>query len=401
MSIDLVPFDCADLDPEDDADLDFLLDAAGVPRGTPDRTTSAVGILLSDVRPERVTWLWDARIPRGKLTVLDGDPGLGKSTLSLDIAAHVSRGVPLPGSTEPSKAAGVVLLSAEDDLADTIRPRLDAAGANVSRVLALRTIPGDDSMPPSIPDDLDLIEQAIERVQAALVVVDPLMAFLGADVDAHKDQGVRRALHRLSALAEDTGAAVLVVRHLNKAVGGNPLYRGGGSIGIVAAARAGLLVGRDPDDATRRVLASTKCNLAAEPESLSFHLEQHDEASRVVWDGVSAHGAGMLLAESDGDPSALDEAKEVVADILAAGPVASPDLRRRALGEGVSERTMRRARSALGCVKRKAGMTGGWTWELPNRVEPGQPPTLGHMATFEDSWPPSTAETIPLDSPDF
>ena len=360
-----------------------------------------IGILLSDVVPERVTWLWDGRIPLGKLTILDGDPGLGKSTLSLALAANVSRGTPLPGSTEPSKPAGVVLLSAEDDLADTIRPRLDAAGADVTRILALRTVPGDDEMPPSIPADLDVLERAIARVDARLVVIDPLMAFLDADVDGHKDQSVRRALHRLSKLAEDTRTAVVVVRHLNKAVGGNPLYRGGGSIGVIAAARAGMLVARDPDDANRRVLASTKCNLAAEPESLSFHLEQHDETSRVVWDGVSAHGAGMLLAESDGDPSALDEAKEVVADILAAGPVASTDLRRRALAEGVSERTMRRARDTLRCVKRKAGMTGGWTWELPNRAEPGQPSTLGHVATFEDSWPPSTAETIPFDEPDF
>jgi hypothetical protein len=360
-----------------------------------------IGILLCDVRPERVTWLWDGRIPLGKLTILDGDPGLGKSTLSLAIAANVSRGLPLPGSTEPSRPAGVVLLSAEDDLADTIRPRLDAAGADVTRILALRTVPGDEEMPPSIPADLHLLEQAIERVDARLVVVDPLMAFLDADVDAHKDQGVRRALHRLSTLAEGHGVAVLVIRHLNKASGGNPLYRGGGSIGIVAAARAGMLVARDPDDANRRVLASTKCNLAAEPESLSFHLEQHDEASRVVWDGTSAHNAALLLAESDGDPSALDEAKEVVADILAAGPVASTDLRRRALAEGVSERTMRRARATLRCVKRKAGMTGGWTWELPAHAEDGQPPTLGHMATFEDSWPPSAAETIPFDAPDF
>ena len=360
-----------------------------------------IGILLCDVRPERVTWLWDGRIPLGKLTILDGDPGLGKSTLSLAIAAHVSRGFPLPGSTEPSRPAGVVLLSAEDDLADTIRPRLDAAGADVTRILALRTVPGDDEIPPSLPADLHLLELAIQRVDARLVVIDPLVAFLDADVDGHKDQSVRRALHRLSKLAEDTRAAVVVVRHLNKATGGNPLYRGGGSIGIIGAARAGMLVARDPDDANGRVLASTKCNLAAEPESLSFHLEQHDEASRVVWDGVSAHGAGMLLADSDGDPSALDEAKEIVADILAAGPVASPDLRRRALGEGVTERTMRRARSALGCVKAKQGMAGGWTWELPNRAEPGQPPTLGHMATFEDSWPPSTAETIPFDEPDF
>lgn len=360
-------------------------------------TPADVGVMLCDVRPERVVWLWDGRIPLGKLTILDGDPGLGKSTLSLDLAAHVSRGIPLPCSTEPSRAAGVVLLSAEDDLADTIRPRLDAAGADVTRVVALRTVPGDDDRPPSIPEDLHLLRQAIERVGARLVVIDPLMAFLDASVDGHKDQSVRRALHRLAALAEDTRAAVVVIRHLNKAVGGNPLYRGGGSIGIIGAARAGLLVGRDPDDETRRVLASTKCNLAAEPGSLSFHMDQYEGACRVVWDGASACGAALLLTENDGDQTALDEAKEVVSDILAAGPVASAVLRRRAMGEGVSERTLRRARAALGCVKRKAGMTGGWTWEMPEEARTRPASTLGQVGHLQGSWPSSGSEPVPLD----
>ncbi len=368
----------------------------------PDATIpQPVGVLLSEVKPERVEWLWDARIPLGKLTILDGDPGLGKSTLSLDIAARVSRGLPMPGSMEHMEPSGVVLLSAEDDLADTIRPRLDAAGADVSRILALRTVPdGEEDRPPSIPADLDYLACAIERVDARLVVVDPLMAFLGGEVDGHKDQSVRRALHRLAALAEDHHVAVVVVRHLNKAVGGNPLYRGGGSIGIIGAARSGLLVGRDPDDENRRVLASTKANLAQEAESLSFHIEQHEGASRVSWDGVSSHGAGCLLAEAEGDQSALDEAKEIVRDILANGPVSSADLRRRAMNEGVSERTMRRARGALGAVKQKRGMQGGWTWELPTEAEDGRtwpasnPGQLGHL---RDSWPPSEAEALPFE----
>lgn len=358
-----------------------------------DTVPQPVGILLSEVKPERVEWLWESRIPLGKLTILDGDPGLGKSSLSLDIAARVSRGLPMPGSAGRVSPSGVVLLSAEDDLADTIRPRLDAAGADVSRILALRVVPdGEDERPPSIPGDLGYVSWAIERVDARLVVIDPLMAFLGGEVDGHKDQSVRRALHRLAALAEDHHVAIVVVRHLNKAVGGNPLYRGGGSIGIIGAARSGLLVGRDPDDESRRVLATTKCNLAREAESLSFHLEQHEGVSRVVWDGVSAHDAGCLLAEQDGDQSALDEAKEIVADILANGPVPSADLRRRALNEGVSERTMRRARGALGAVKRKGGMKGGWTWELPESAEGGRTwptPNLGQLGHLQESWTPS------------
>jgi hypothetical protein len=327
-----------------------------------------LGIMLCDVVPQTVSWLWDGRIPLGKLTVLDGDPGLGKSTLTLAVAAHVSRGIPLPGSSEPSEAAGVVLLSAEDDLADTVRPRLDAAGADVSRVLALKSVPdGDDERLASLPADAFLLRQAIARTGARLVVVDPLMAWLDSSVDSHKDQGVRHALHKLASLAEDSGAAFLIVRHLNKAVGGNPLYRGGGSIGIIGAARSGLLVGRDPDDPTSRVLASTKCNLAAEPDSLRFHLEQHEGASRVVFDGTSLHGAAAVL-DTDTNPTALNEAKDVVRDILSDGPMSATEARRVAVDRGIADRTLDRATKALGVLKRKRGMTGGWTWSLPEHV---------------------------------
>ena len=341
---------------------------AAVPRNS--RTVRPVGLLLADVVPERVCWLWYARIPYGRLTLLDGDPGLGKSTLALDVAARLSRGAPMPDgwATAP---AGTVILSAEDGLADTIRPRLDAAGADVSRIVAVQTVPGEDR-PRALPDDLHVIEEAIIRVDAKLVIVDPLMAFLSARIDGHRDQDVRGALHLLARLAEDTGAAVLVVRHLNKSTGGNVLYRGGGSIGIIGAARSGLLAAKDPDDEARRVLASMKCNLAAEPESLSFHIEADADACRIVWEGVSAHHAGDLLAIPT-DPEergAVDEARDFLASLLQDGPMRAADVKRQAREVGVSDITLRRAKKAAGVTafQEPGAMHRGWSWRLDHQV---------------------------------
>jgi RecA-family ATPase len=271
-----------------------------------------VGLLLSEVEPERVEWFWRGRIPLGKLTLIDGNPGEGKSALTTDLAARKSAGRRWPDG-EPCVPGSVVICSAEDGLSDTIRPRLDAAGADPEKVLALATVKdrnGERLL--SIPEDLDVIQRGIGRVGAELVIVDPLMAFLSGGHNAHKDQDVRRALAPLAKLAEETGAAVLVIRHLNKGSGGDPLYRGGGSIGIIGAARSALLVARHPHD-ERRVLASLKNNLAEPAPSLAFALVgAANGAVRVEWKGLTTHTAAALLAVPT-DPeerSALEEATE-------------------------------------------------------------------------------------------
>lgn len=329
------------------------------------------GVLLSDVEPESVAWLWYGRIPLGKITVLDGDPGLGKSTATLDLAARVTRGLPFPDDRRRIDPAGVVLLSAEDDLGDTIRPRLDAAGADVSRVVALQEVIDDGGRrPPVLPDDLPWVRAAIERVGAKLVVIDPLMAFLSGGLDAHKDQQVRRGLHQLALLASSTGAAILLVRHLNKAPGGNPMYRGGGSIGIVGAARSGLLVGRDPGDINGRVLASTKCNLAPEPRSIAFHLvAAPEQASHIVWDGECDFDAQAILADPPGEDerTARKEAEAFIKTTLAEGPVAAKDIERMAEESAISLRTLKRAKKGLGVVSAMQGYQGAWEWSLPER----------------------------------
>lgn len=348
-----------------------------------------VGTLLSEVDAEQVDWLWHGYIPLGKLTVLDGDPGLGKSTLTLDIAACVStgRGMPNNGSGMDT-AAGVVLLSAEDGLADTIKPRLEAAGADCSRIVAITGVPDENGgdRPPVVPGDLDFIRRAIERVEAKLLIIDPLMAFLSGDIASHRDQDVRRALHLVASLAETAGVAILVVRHLNKSSGSNSLYRGGGSIGIIGAARSGLLVAPDPDDENRRVLASIKSNLCHAPKSLSFHLSNFGDVARVAWDGESPHTANALLATpmDSGEGDALAEAKDVLAEILNDGRVAVNEVMRQAQAAGVSKRTLQRAKKELGVRSHKDSMGGGWSWEMP---EDGPPPSSGNLGNLRENDP--------------
>lgn len=339
--------------------------------GGPEPEPPALGILLSTVQPERVSWLWPARIPLGKLTILDGDPGLGKSVLTMDLAARLSAGLGMPDGT-PREPGGVVVLNAEDGLADTVLPRLVAAGGDPARVLALRGIPeGAGERLPTLPFDLPYLLAAVRRMAALLVVVDPIMAFLGGEVNAHRDQDCRRALHPLAAMAEETGAAVLVVRHLNKMAGGNPLYRGGGSIGIIGAARSGLLVAKDPDNPDRRILASTKCNLARLPASLVYDLTPDaNGALRVGWIGESTHTAESLLAapRDDEDRDAVQEAADVLKTILCNGDLPAADVKREARKAGVSERTLARAKVLLGIRARLVGFgpDGKWYWSRPS-----------------------------------
>jgi putative DNA primase/helicase len=340
--------------------------AKDIPR---EQTREAITVSLNTVEPEAVDWLWAGRIPFGKLTVVDGDPGLGKSTLMLDLAARVTTGRAMPDGS-PSRKGSVVLLTAEDGLADTVRPRLDAAGADTALVEALTAVLGERGAPQSItlPDHLDALRQTVERSGASLVIVDPLMAYLGSYVNSRLDHDMRRSLTPFAAMAEETGAAVVIVRHLNKSSGGSALYRGGGSIGIIGAARAGLLVARDPDDEERRVLAMVKCNLAPLAASLTFRLEASPNGTgRVVWEGESPHQADALVAVPN-EPEArgeLEEAIDFLGAFLADGERTTKELVSEARGAGISERTLKRARQALGVKARRIGGIAGYgTWVL-------------------------------------
>jgi len=334
-------------------------------------------IRLSDVDPERVSWLWPGYLPRGKLVILDGDPGVAKSTLCLDLAARVSTGAPMPDGSGGGRAADVLILSAEDGLADTIRPRLDAAGADVRRVHALTEIAElreDQAVvkrPPSLPADLDHLDNVVAEYRVALVVIDVLMAYLGGAVDSHRDQDVRGVLHRLAAIAERRAAVVVLIRHLSKSGGAHAMYRGGGSIGIIGAARAAFLAALDPDDDSglRRVLAPVKMNLAPMPAALAYILVSDPErhCAAVEWTGASEHRAGDLLRDR-GDEDERSERGEA-ADWLAGyleenGPSRAADIKKAARADGIAERTLHRARVKLGVTAKRAGFGQPGIWSL-------------------------------------
>ena len=345
---------------------------------------------LADVAPQPVRWLWPGRIPLGKLTILDGDPGLGKSLLTLDLAARVSTGRPMPdgAQSELPGPAGVVLLTAEDDPADTIRPRLDAAGGECQRIVLLQSIKETMTLPDGtvkerirLPNltDIAALEKAIAEVGAKLVIVDPIVAYT-AGADTHIDSEVRTVLARLADVAQRTGTAILAVRHLNKMGGSNPLYRGGGSIGFIASARSGLLVALDPDDPEekRHILASTKSNLAELPPSLAYVIEAPTGVAQIAWLGPSEQTARTLLAApTDSDErTALDEAKEFLRDLLADGPVEAKRVKAEARDAGIAERTLARAKQLLGAQAEKTGFgdEGKWTWRLPEPKQADEQP---------------------------
>ncbi|MEO8287118.1 MAG: AAA family ATPase [Chloroflexota bacterium] len=333
-------------------------------------------VRMSDVVPEHVRWLWPGRIPLGKLTILDGDPGLGKSLVTLDIGARVTTGRAMPDGqlSVLGAPAGVVLLCAEDDLADTIRPRLDAAGANVARVVAVTHVV--EASTERFPTILDIpeLESAITMIGASLLIIDPIMSYLPSDVNSNRDQDVRRAMMPLIELAQRTGVAVLVVRHLNKQANSNPLYRGGGSIGMIGAARSGLLIAADPDDTTqsKRILVRMKSNSAATVESLVYRIEAAaNGVGYLQWLGTSRHTAHSVLAappEAE-DRSAIDDAVDFLRDVLKDGAQPSHALITAAKDAGVAEKTLRRAKSQVGVIVERQGYGAGgtWIWRLPEQ----------------------------------
>lgn len=375
---------------------------------------SLVSVRLSDVEPERITWLWPGRMPAGKLVTLDGDPSLGKSTLALTFAATITNGGKWPDNTACKTPGDVILLSGEDGLADTVRPRLDAAGADVTRVHAVQGITLEDGtlVPPTL-GDVRQLEQLIRQTAARLLIVDVLMAYLPGKVDSHKDQDIRRVLSALAAMADSTGCTVLLLRHLNKAKGGDPLYRGGGSIGIVGAARAGMLVAADPDDETGkvRVLASTKSNLGPPPESLRYQLVSAEgtDVARVDWLGSDSRDARELLSEPTFDDG--DDRSSIISIVTAyltecGGSAPAADVLKHTRSAGLTDNAVKKARSKRGSGIRTErsgfGKGASWFWSIDSPIdskdsgdsEPGIKGTNG------ESMDECTSCGLPLTDPD-
>ncbi len=324
-------------------------------------------ITFASIDRESVQWLWPGRVPLGMLTLLVGDPGLGKSLLTVDLSAKVSRA-----------GGNVLLLSAEDHKGATIRPRLEATEAALDRVhhVEVRRDGLEDGI--ALPDDGAELHRLATEHKAKLVIVDPLMAHLPESVNSWRDQSVRRALAPLHRLAQDLDCAVVVVAHLNKAKGGDALHRTGGSIGIPAAVRSALLLARDPEDpeperGTQRVLAHVKCNVGPQAETLACEIEtvlldDQVEAPKLKIVGTSSISAADLLdMPAEEVRTERDDAIEFLAAELAEGPKPTNEIKRAARDTNISDRTLARAKADLAVQSTKDGLNGGWRWRLPDK----------------------------------
>lgn len=333
-------------------------------------------VQLSTVVREPVTWLMQGWIPEGTLTILDGDPGMAKSTLTLDLAARVSRGWQMPpdaGGELVRPPGGVLLLGAEDSLQKTVGWRLDAAGADSTRVFYLDCIvQGESERDPVLPYDLLLLHSWLADHSVRLVIVDPLAAFIAQSYDAYKDQDIRRCLRTLRDFAEKHNVSLVLLRHLNKLNGGASLYRGGGSIGITGAARASLIVGRDPADDDTRVLAMNKLNLGPFPRSLAYRVDPTPQGvARIAWLGetdlkaheILWHHTPQRVRAAHRPPDQLDAAKEFLNQWLGCGePAEVGEIRRAAAAKALSWETVKRAKRDLEVQTYKIGSS--WYWKL-------------------------------------
>ncbi len=355
------------------------VEAEEAPSGLDKKGRTLISTRASAVEIEHVEWLMPGRIAVGTQTVIAGMPGTGKSTLAAEIAALVTTGGQWPtGGNAP--LGNVLLLSAEDSAQNTIVPRLMAANANLNRIEIIQGTRAEGRRKTfNLAADVDLLEQAANRLtNVKLIVVDPLSAYFGG-VDARKNADVRSALEPLGEFAERMGISVLSITHLNKSGQGAALNRVIDSIAIVGAARAAYMIGKDPDDEARRIVASLKNNLAAEAVPLAYRLgqclvgERQVVASHVLWDSEPVDVTiGDILAAADtngGNRSARDEAVQFLRELLESGPIPADDVKAQSEVAGMSWATVKRAKNKAQVIatrRGEPGVRGGgrWYWSL-------------------------------------
>lgn len=309
---------------------------------------------MENIQVEEVQWLWKPYIPYGKLTIIEGDPGEGKTSFALWVVSLLTQGKGFDenGNIIQINPVNVIYQTAEDGLADTVKSQLLAAGADCSKVKVI-----DDSEKSLYMDD-ERLEMALKETGAKLLILDPLQAYLGDRVDMNRANEAREMTKKLGAMAERTGCAVILIGHMNKGSGVKAAYRGIGSIDFFAIARSVLLVARVPDDSTLRAVAQIKCNLAVEGSTMVFRLDE----TGVNWIGEYDISVDELLAgSSNGDKHKV--AKDLLNKILSDGkevPVSTVIMQAKAIG--VSKRTLENVKRELGVKSIKYGVT--WLWKM-------------------------------------
>lgn len=307
----------------------------------------------SKVEPKEVDWLWYPYIPYGKLTLIQGDPGEGKSTFVIQLISLLTKGARLPDGSMTKNPVNVIYQCAEDGIEDTVRPRLNQAGADCNRVAF---IPEAD-MPITLEDDR--IEQAIADARANVLVLDPLQAFVSPDADMQSAVKMRNVLRKLADLAQKYHCAIILVGHMNKASGGKKqLYRGLGSIDIAAIVRSILMITRDPEVPEIRYMIPIKSSLSPEGCAIEFYM---DPENGFKWIGKSDFTASMLSEEVSTETKKA-KAMELLQNILYDGDVLATDIMESMKQQGISVKTARNAQKELGVVSYKKGNV--WYWHM-------------------------------------
>ena len=308
-------------------------------------------INMQDIEVEAISWLWYPFIPYGKVTIIQGDPGEGKTTLVLQIIARLTRGESIIDDKE-KPPINVIYQTAEDGLADTIKPRLLSADADCSKVLVI-----DDRDTPLTMCDVRL-EQAIVETNAKLVVLDPIQGFLGSDVDMHRANEIRPIMKHISVLAEKYKCAIILIGHMNKCSVGKSAYRGLGSIDFQAAARSVLIVGRIKDEPEIRVVCQTKSSLAPEAKAVAFRL---DEETGFEWIGELDITADDLLSGTV-KGTKKQAAMDFLENLLADGQMAQTEITELAQQKGISDKTLRNAKDELKIKSKR--VNNQWYWSF-------------------------------------
>lgn len=314
---------------------------------------------LASIDPKEVVWLWEPFIPFSMITIMEGDPGVGKSFLAMQLAVQVSTGGELPQGQKVGRGR-VLYLSAEDDAAYTIRPRIDAMGGDPKRI----RVQGDFL---SLDETgLKALMREVKRKPPDLLILDPLFAYIPAGQDIYKPNVIRQLLSFLKDIAEAGETAVLIIRHLTKAKHDKAIYRGGGSMDVIGAARSAFLVCEHPKDSSTKLIVHIKHNIATRGKTQSYEIVSgDDDVAKLNWLGASDITIDDLTSTEGGErKSALDEAIDFLREFLKNGPELSNKVEAKAAARDISVKTLERARSVLRVEPKKKGKT--WLMSLPD-----------------------------------
>lgn len=310
-------------------------------------------IRMSEVQSQEIEWLWYPFIPYGKLTIIQGDPGDGKTTMVLNLAAKLSKGEALDENMKVTEPVNVIYQTAEDGLADTVKPRLELAGADCERIIVI------DESDKSLSMVDERLEEAIVRTGARLLILDPIQAYLGGGMDMNRANEARDMTKKLGALAEKTKCAIILIGHMNKASGNKAAYRGMGSIDFFAVARSVLLVGRVEGEPNTRAVAQIKNNLAAFGHPKAFALSEEG----FQWIGDYEITVDEVLGGIAPKANKMEQAKQMLRELAETqNAVLSNEIFDRADEMGISKRTLENAKKELGIRARK--INNAWYWEL-------------------------------------